>query len=335
MLNQETLDLKNLLDNFAKTQILDEATAENLIQNGADIEVISSELNILTAAIKAKSLNLTQFLINHGVNVNKCIDQTNSSPLFHAIYNKCYPIGELLIQNGANVNHQDIEANTAFFHLFFFRDQLEDWVNLLINNGADVTIANRYGNTPLHVAINYPNTPIPQLLINNGADKEAKNIFGDTPLFTAVKNKNLAGVELMLNNGAELDVVNNDDITPLHFAAEIGCPVTVEALINLGADVNKQDDLGRTPLYKSALTENSAAAEVLIQNNADLELTDVLGQKPIEIAFIINNVDTKEVFKTYVPTEEYTILENEYKDENPPIENIEGVNNLVTKDYLQ
>lgn len=55
-------------------------------------------------------------------------------------------------------------------------------VKLLLDNGADVSLANADGNTALHIAAYFAYTDLVQLLLRNGATVDVKNKRGETPL---------------------------------------------------------------------------------------------------------------------------------------------------------
>lgn len=79
-------------------------------------------------------------------------------------------------------------------------------VKVLINDGADVNYVFRpeeYGYTPLHMAAYFAMNNIMELLIDNGANVNSYSLEGKTPLDYAVERHNRAEtVSLLLRNGA-------------------------------------------------------------------------------------------------------------------------------------
>jgi ankyrin repeat protein len=68
---------------------------------------------------------------------------------------------------------------------------------VLLQNGADVLIANAIGNTALHMAAGLDDTFLLELLISFGADRAAKNAKGDTPEAIARRAKRKKAVDIL------------------------------------------------------------------------------------------------------------------------------------------
>lgn len=92
------------------------------------------------------------------------------------------PIAEKLIQAGADVNQA---ANNAFkvapIHSACATSNFP-MVELLLRHGANVNAKQQAGVTPLHSAAHNGQTHLAKLLIRNGADVQAKTDEGKTPL---------------------------------------------------------------------------------------------------------------------------------------------------------
>ncbi|KAF4454137.1 Ankyrin repeat, partial [Fusarium albosuccineum] len=69
---------------------------------------------------------------------------------------------------------------------------------LLTEHGADVNMSDRYGASPLHMAVRSDNFEVVRYLLQHGADAEACNNIGETPLVEAVKQGSFDIVKLLL-----------------------------------------------------------------------------------------------------------------------------------------
>lgn len=75
-----------------------------------------------------------------------------------------------------------------------------DSVKNLIKNGADVNFADHYGFTALHHAVLGNNVPLCKLLVELGADLEAADKFGNTPFVCSVKCDNREASETFIEH---------------------------------------------------------------------------------------------------------------------------------------
>ncbi|HIE53972.1 MAG TPA: ankyrin repeat domain-containing protein, partial [Chromatiaceae bacterium] len=85
-------------------------------------------------------------------------------------------------------------------------------------------------------------------LLDQGADVNAANKYGKTALMMAAENGNLAAVSLLLARGADVNRKTVADCTALTLAAENGEPEVTALLIERGADLEARTRAGTTPL---------------------------------------------------------------------------------------
>ncbi len=97
-----------------------------------------------------------------------------------------------------------------------------DSVNLLLQAGANVKAANRYGVTPLHLATSNGNVAIIGRLLRAGADPDARDASGETLLMIAVRSGNIDSVAALVERGA---AVNATDTATQTDAADVGRPL--------------------------------------------------------------------------------------------------------------
>ena len=200
-------------------------------------------------------------------------------------------------------------------------------VVLLLANGADVNVRDKYGSTPLFAAAGNGRKDVVELLLAHKADVNAKNNIGWTPLF---KVKSIAMAELLLANGADVNAKGTNGVTPLKFAeansdrdivewlrqhgghvitgtnttiieaAEYGELEIVRALLKANPDlVNSKSEGGDTPLHFVASRGWKDVAELLLANKADVNAKDIDGDTPMHFAAAYGTQEMVELLRQH------------------------------------
>ena len=145
----------------------------------------------------------------------------------------------------AEVNAEGVDGTPAL-HWVVRIDDVET-ATLLIAAGADVTLANRYGVTPIYLASANGNTGMVRTLLDAGADPNSLDPTGEPTLWTGIRSGNLDVVQLLLDRGANKDFKDNVQQTTLMFAVRENHPGIVRLLVERGSDVNARTRTGGTP----------------------------------------------------------------------------------------
>jgi ankyrin repeat protein len=128
-----------------------------------------------------------------------------------------------------------------------------------------------------------------QWLIEHGADPNASCYFDITPLSAAAQSASKEVIELLFKLGASVDRGQ-----PLHFAVMNGRPDDIVTLfLEKGAAINARmyeshersfvllKGLGlATPLHEAAKAKNIRLVQLLQENGADPKIPDTLGRLP-------------------------------------------------------
>ena len=100
-------------------------------------------------------------------------------------------------------------------------------------------------------------------LLDRGADLTVQNQGGETPLHLAAKaNERPAVVRLLLDYGADLTAQSRSRQTPLHLAAKANEPSVVALLLDRGADTRLRDKVGNIPVAYAAENEKLKDTDV-------------------------------------------------------------------------
>ena len=126
--------------------------------------------------------------------------------------------------------------------------------DLLVRAGANPSLANDYGVTPLTLACQNGSAAMVATLLKAGADPNVVQWTGETPLITCARTGDVQAVKLLLSAGADVDVTEERQGHTALMRAVAGkhSPV-VQALIEAGADVNarSKDGFTRVAVFRS------------------------------------------------------------------------------------
>lgn len=137
-----------------------------------------------------------KFLLANGETLQSLGDDLG---LTGAVFHGHVQLSEFLIEAGANVNYSDAETGETPLHAALCktdRPEFDAIIKVLLANGADPNRATRPGveteafmrdirtraETPLHRAAAFGSEDAIQLLLDAGARKDVKDMNGDSPL---------------------------------------------------------------------------------------------------------------------------------------------------------
>ena len=155
-------------------------------------------------------------------------------------------------------------------------------VCILLDAGALVNEADKYGITPLHLAADHGQIDIVKILLDSGADVNKASASGNTPLHLGVRNGHDEVIQLLLKGGARVDAEDEYGCTPLMSAIYHGGQQknSVKFLVKGGADVNRKNTWGRTPLQEATILGYKDVARELQEEGAILDggFSKIFGQ---------------------------------------------------------
>ncbi|KAJ3532746.1 hypothetical protein NM208_g8299 [Fusarium decemcellulare] len=126
---------------------------------------------------------------------------------------------------------------------------------LLIEHGADVNMSDRYGASPLHMAVRSDNFEVVQYLLQQGADPESCSSIGETPLVEAVKQGSFDIVKLLLQKADPFATSFFGDDVMMWCAQNLvdhNCREDVDLffqLLDIGLDPNRVNIYGQAAIH--------------------------------------------------------------------------------------
>ena len=258
---------------------------------GMNLKWKESALNSIQ---KENYLKCVETLIKYGADVNTTT-KSGRTPLHLAAENGC-----LIRRRILNTRDKDIAEKTVQENLKI--------INTLVQNGGNIEIKDKWGKTPLIVAIHCGNRRGANLLLEKGAKvynyfpycklekgcfERESSLLASSALFGML---NVA--EAILSRGFKINKIECVRRTPLNYAVDVSHEnlldiaddsscwknrkiIIARLLVDHGLDVNERCKCGRTPLL---IAVNSGFYEIiplLVNKSACLECTDSLGRTPL------------------------------------------------------
>ena len=168
-----------------------------------------------------------------------------------------------LLDEGANPNFRMENGDTAF--TYAMRADTPDVAETLLNSGRfAVNDANRFGETPLMLAVFKGDQKIFEELIKKGADPKAGSNW--TALHYAATEGRSWFIERLLKSGVNPNVQTTSGVTPLIMAARKPSRESVMMLLKAGA-------------YRDYCTDKGESPADFARRSGDVELADYLAVK--------------------------------------------------------
>jgi ankyrin repeat protein len=252
-----------------------------------------------TAIQRGDTQHLAQLLDKNPLLANavRPDDRTGTTPLHFAVLCQQLRSAELLLQKGAHVNGKDKWGRTPL-HLAISSTAVPPFdfasmVRVLVENGADVNATTDGGTTPLHLAIACRKKVIANFLLRHGAKD------GTTSLYDAIAQDDIRRIRQLLNQNVKL--VNQMHPVRVSHPAPVAMPTSG---VGNGAPIRRAlpphligawsyDDV--SPLHAAILYGNLGIVELLIDKGANLETEDREGETPLHEAVSFCNTDVVEL----------------------------------------
>ncbi|KAK8135510.1 hypothetical protein PG984_003450 [Apiospora sp. TS-2023a] len=169
----------SLLHHAAK--IGDVKAIERLLKHNASVDIRSSKQDTpLMMAVMANHFEAAKMLVENGADVNVMSKQyNNATAVIQAAKAGSLPMVHLLCRNGANVKHKTPQDNMSAFLQAVYLGHADCAIYLLAL-GADIHEEGTIGWRPIHYAASKGRTEVVRWLLSMGADKSARTRGAET-----------------------------------------------------------------------------------------------------------------------------------------------------------
>jgi alpha-tubulin suppressor-like RCC1 family protein/ankyrin repeat protein len=204
-------------------------------------------------------------------------------------------------------NHFPAKNGITPLHIYIKKKEVA-LAKELIDNGANVNAQDiKKGETPLHQAITSKQYELISYLLQNGANPHlAEYKKGYTPIMYAVYKADPLALQAFIDGGYDIDTIDENGISAIHYATELKkMSKLAEFFISSGANLNLENDKGQTIAHLLIGLKDTKNLELLAPAGLDLTKVDNDGhnllnyyyfskspQKKIKEFLDLNNITT-------------------------------------------
>ena len=237
---------------------------------------------------------LMEQLIKDGADVN-ALDSMGVDVLHKAVYSGNPAAVQLLLDKGAFVDLQSpSNGDTPLHDALYFKKKArgKEVIAVLLKAGANLSVRNRAGLTPLGSAIVLKDKEAVGQINEEMARRSSPN---GKQLMAAVKNGDIAEVDkLLADKSVPLEESDDKGFTPLLWASRQGMAEIAALLLEHGADPNHLDSwMGANSGHKAAYWGRTEVMKLLIKHGLKINAQGLYnGYTPLHDAVSGNHVET-------------------------------------------
>lgn len=183
-----------------------------LIKLGADLNVVTDDgSSALVEAVKQENIGLVKMLLRKGAYIHHKDKQHEfKSPFYHALHQQYIPAMELFCDHGAGPG---VKGDNQMTLIYAAENGYDDMALYLSLRAADVNFENEEGKNVFTMYLLKQDIDRCTILLMRNADINYVNRFGKTPLHLAIENNlDEVTVKFLLSQGADPFIQDKEGI---------------------------------------------------------------------------------------------------------------------------
>jgi ankyrin repeat protein len=278
--------------------------ADILRLNGADVTVADKfGRNVLYHAAKSGASDILVAALKSPEFKDKVNtpDSMGNLPLNAAVNSYGAECVRIMLQAGANPLLVDAQGWTSLHYAArTSNERIFDLLNAQLGKTANWNLptANSDKQTPLHLAARDGYSQAIDKLLKLGADVTIKDAHGQTPLIAAITSERSTSIRSLIEGMKQRKIsvdgpTDNKGFAPLHVALQANyiTQMTIIGLLDAGANVNLRAPGGDTALHMAVAKGRTDIIQLLLSRGADPTLVNTANASALDVARTLNRPD--------------------------------------------
>lgn len=298
---------------------------QHYMELNEDYEVDNTLLRPLQVAAAYGVPGLVKILLDRGEPAAG-ESEDGRSALWFAAGSTDIEVLTLLLERGASPN-----ARKDFpppFHVLLWQNPKLEFVNIMLEHGADCKIIDRWGFNAMHwFAWFGSDVEVLKVLLKAGGDINVLDTFGQTPLHKLMFNTQELPTDLLrafLDNGADVNIDDKQSQRPLYEVCTVGNTDAAKIMLDYGADVHDDDIYGQTAVHIAAAYGHLEIVKLLTERGANLDLGDKHGCTPLFLACSEGNLEMARFLFQTMRDQEHKNVNTAMNDGRTPLSKAAG-----------
>ncbi|XP_071098269.1 serine/threonine-protein phosphatase 6 regulatory ankyrin repeat subunit A-like [Haliotis cracherodii] len=236
-------------------------------------------------------MNIFDFLVSKGCDLS--VVDANGDNILHVA---CYcgnvdMVMHLISQKVCGIESRGKYGRTPIMQAAFFGRI--DVFELLLNEGADLSVADDDGDNILHVACLGGNVAMVKVIVSKDVlPLESRGKYGRTGVMHAANKGHRDVLDLLVTNGCDLSVMDSNKDNVLHLATKGGSVDTLHYILSQKVlDIDAKGQYGQTALIKAARTSHTSVVDLLLSEGSSKLAVDNYNDNILHVACLGGNLN--------------------------------------------
>ncbi|XP_067652079.1 putative ankyrin repeat protein RF_0381 [Haliotis asinina] len=227
---------------------------------------------------------VVKVLVENGADLSLAYDTGSNGLHLACSKGRLEVVKYIISQNIVDINCRGLGKKTAA--MIAAGCGHKEVVELLVENGADLSLACASGSNILHLACSRGRLEVVKYILSqNIVDINSRGLKKKTPVMNAAESGHKDVVELLVEKGANLSLACDTGSNILHFTCSKGRLEVVKYILSQNIlDINSRGMMKKTPVMNAAESGHKEVVELLVENGADLSLTYGTGSNILHLA---------------------------------------------------